>query len=133
MRSTPRPARASAGYTLIEVMIALGILLAGVAVAAQLTLTMQQQEESSAAIARGISLLEGAHTLYQLGLTTGEAALLLPSDPAVTLSSTTAGLTLPVETPNLETVGWQAEVDLLAGDGSERRTLSLRSARPSIR
>jgi hypothetical protein len=75
-----RPAR---GYSLIEMALATGILAAGVAAAASLTMSSVRLEEISHRNARVLSLTEGAARLWQLGLSPSQIGTLLPGDPAL--------------------------------------------------
>ena len=70
-----------AGYSLIEVLVAAGILTIGVAAAARLSLIMVTQEEISQRISVTLSHQETAMRLYQLGLSPAEALALLPDEP----------------------------------------------------
>jgi Tfp pilus assembly protein FimT len=71
------------GYSLVELTIATGILAAGIAAAASLTLTSARIEEMNHRKARVLVLSEGAARLWQLGLSPTQAATLLPGDPAL--------------------------------------------------
>ncbi len=83
------------GYTLVETLIAAGLLLFGIAAAAALSLTMVSQEEANARVARAINIQEQAARLYQLGLEPAEIwganGILPPEDNVVSVefSSTT--------------------------------------------
>lgn len=120
------------GYTLIETLVAVSILLVGVAAAAQLSLAMRKQEEANANVARALNLAEQAHRLYQLGLGTGEVLALLPPDPCAAVSSGAHSLSIPAELPNLEAVSWSVDCTVVPGQ-SETRRFSTQSMRPSIR
>lgn len=120
------------GYTLIEVMMAISVLLIGVAAAAQLSLTMRKQEEGNANIARALNLVESAHRLFQLGLSAAEVTALLPYDPAVTISSSTSTLNGPTELNNLEALDWTATCTVIPGQ-SATRDFTVKSVRESIR
>lgn len=120
------------GYTLIEVMMAISVLLVGVAAAAQLSLTMRKQEEANANIARALNLLESSHRLFQLGLSPAEVTALLPYDPSVVLSSSTSTLNGPAELTNLEAIDWTATCTVVPGQAATR-SFSVKSVRESIR
>ncbi len=62
------------GYTFIEAMVAISILMIGVAAAAALSMTMVTQEEINARAARATNWQENAARLFQLGLGTGSDA-----------------------------------------------------------
>jgi len=55
-------------YTLIEVLVAAGILVMGIAAAGSLAMTMVTQEKSNARIEKAFNMQEQAGRLYQLGL-----------------------------------------------------------------
>ncbi len=65
-------------YSLIEVMIAGGVLLTGIAAAAMMANTMFLQEEANGRITRGLNLQEQAATLWQLGLSNSVITNILP-------------------------------------------------------
>lgn len=66
------------GYSLIEVLIAAGILLTGIAAAAMMAHTMFLQEEANGRVTRGLNLQEQAATLWQLGLSPSTITNILP-------------------------------------------------------
>ena len=84
----PCKSKDSAGYTIVEAMVAVSILLLGVAAAAALSLTMVQQEEINARAARAVNWQENAVRLYQLGLGTAsdttEILDVMPGLPGLT-------------------------------------------------
>ena len=65
-------------YSLIEVLIASGILLTGIAAIAMMAHTMFLQEEANGRITRGLNLQEQAATLWQLGLSSSTITNMLP-------------------------------------------------------
>ncbi|MEI6491162.1 MAG: hypothetical protein WCO94_01345 [Verrucomicrobiota bacterium] len=65
-------------YSLIEVLIASGILLTGIAAVAMMAHTMFLQEESNGRITRALNLQEQAATLWQLGLSSDTITNILP-------------------------------------------------------
>lgn len=67
-----------AAYSLIEVLIAAGILLTGIAAVAMMANTMFLQEEANGRITRGLNLQEQAATLWQLGLSPTTITNILP-------------------------------------------------------
>ena len=81
------------GYTLIEIMAAMTIMFIGVAAAAVLSLTMASQEEINHRVSRALHLQEGAARLFQLGLSPTEIDAILPNDPAIRNSTSTAPYT----------------------------------------
>jgi|GEM_PF-2448827 len=78
-----RPRRHQDAYSLIEVTLATGVLAAGVAAAASLTMTSSSIEEMNHRKARVLALTEGAARLWQLGLSPSQAVQLIPGDPAL--------------------------------------------------
>ena len=74
---TPRRVRGAA-YSLIEVLIASGILLTGIAAVAMMAHTMFLQEEANGRVTRAINLQEQAAKLWQLGLDTNIITNILP-------------------------------------------------------
>ena len=86
--------RRRAGYSLIEVLVAAGILTMGVAAAAKLSLIMVTQEEISQRVSVTLAHQETAMRLYQLGLEPTEIATLLPDEPhASSLTFSLTGVT----------------------------------------
>jgi len=75
--------RKNRAYTIIEAMVAAGILLIGIAAAAGLALTMVSQEEANARVARALNVQEQAGRLYQLGLEPAEILAIIPPEPNV--------------------------------------------------
>ena len=131
------PCRATSAYTIIEVMVAAGILVIGVAAAAALALTMVSQEESNAQVARAFNIQEQAGRLYQLGLAPAEIASILPPEPNVEELNFTTGATNVTGVGDIET----AEIEMLfnsgepmaSGDSTSSRTNTILLVRPSIR
>ena len=71
------------GYSLVEVTIAAGIIVGGVAAAAALAMNTAQMEDINYRKGRVISLTEAAARLWQLGLTPTQSGSLLLGDPAL--------------------------------------------------
>ena len=65
-------------YSLIEVLIASGILLTGIAAIAMMAHTMFLQEEANGRITRALNLQEQAARLWQLGLSSNTITNILP-------------------------------------------------------
>lgn len=63
--------RKQCGYTIIEAMVAISLLMLAVGAAASLSMTMVNQEELNARAARALNWQENAVRLYQLGLGLG--------------------------------------------------------------
>ncbi|MBE2205750.1 MAG: hypothetical protein IAE94_15570 [Chthoniobacterales bacterium] len=66
------------GYSLIEVLIAAGILLTGIAAVAMMAHTMFLQEQANGRVTRALNLQEQAATLWQLGLDAATVTSVLP-------------------------------------------------------
>ena len=79
----PTQRNSRSGYSLIELMIATGILATGAAAAAALSLVSISQEETSHRLSRAVNVYEGAIRLYQLGLSPSEIEAIIPPEPAV--------------------------------------------------
>lgn len=75
--------RRTAAYSLLELSLAAGVLAAGVAAAASLTMTSARIEETNHRKARVLATTEAAARLWQLGLSPSQAATILPGDPAL--------------------------------------------------
>lgn len=125
----------SAGYSLIEVLVAAGILVMGIAAAAVLALTMVSQQEGAAKAVRALNYQEQACRLYQFGVAPSVITNILPPESSVTsLTFTTNSLTVA----NLGTMEF-AECSAVVSIGSRfstsgtSRTLSTAVVRPSIR
>ena len=77
MKSQPRISESRA-YSLIEVLIASGILLTGIAAVAMMAHTLFLQEEANGRVTRGLNLQEQAANLWQLGLSASTITNILP-------------------------------------------------------
>ncbi len=76
-------ARRRAGYSLVEVLAASGIISIAVGAAAALSMVTVGQEESGNRVARAISIQENAGRMFRLGMSPAEIIRLLPPDPVV--------------------------------------------------
>ena len=72
-----------AGYSLVEVLAACGIIALGVGAALSLSLATVSQEEAGHRIARAVAIGENAARLYGLGLSPDEIVRILPPDPVL--------------------------------------------------
>ena len=72
------PTAGRQAYSLIEVLIAAGILLTGIAAVAMMAHTMFLQEEANGRVTRALNLQEQAATLWQLGLESHTVTEVLP-------------------------------------------------------
>lgn len=116
-------------YTLIEVLVAGGILVMGIAAASSLAMTMVAQEKSNARIEEAFNMQEQAGRLYQLGLSPGAiTGELLPYRASeITLTFQNAGTTNVGGVAAMETIECVLVCD---GDG---RTNSVTLFRPTTR
>ena len=80
---TPRGLPGCAGYSLVEVLAACGIIALGVGAALALSLATVSQEETGHRIARAVAIGENAARLYGLGLSPDEIVRILPPDPVL--------------------------------------------------
>lgn len=78
--ATKAKRRSSAGYTLVEVLVASSILMLGISAACVMSLTMVTQEEMSHRMARALNAQENAARLFQIGLDNAQ----ISADPTVT-------------------------------------------------
>jgi type II secretory pathway pseudopilin PulG len=116
------------GYTLIEVLVAGGILVIGIAAAASLAMTMVAQEKSNARVAEAFNIQEQAGR-YQLGLTpTVITNELLPYKASeMTLQFQNEATTNVGGAASMQTI----ECVLVCSEGSRTNTITL--ARPTTR
>ncbi len=133
------------GYSLIEVLVASGILLIGISAAASFSLTMTTQEEMGHRLARGVNYLECHARLYQLGLDPAAIGAIMPPEPArsgaptfVTVSPAEANLEGQVITLTLDSVkdegGWTEGSWTGGSQGTlPTRQFSVRAFRNTIR
>jgi hypothetical protein len=77
----PAASNRSQAYSLIEMTIAMGVMVAGMAAAASLAMTTAQLEDISYKKARVLAIEEGAARLWQLGLGASASRTLLLGDP----------------------------------------------------
>ncbi len=82
--------RRAAGYTLVEVLIASGILMMGISAACLMSLAMVTQEEMSHRISRSLNAQENAARLWQLGLADTDvfgSGSILPANPDISMTT----------------------------------------------
>ena len=88
-------------------MAASTLLFTGIAAASVLSLTMASQEETNHRVSRALHLQECASRLFQLGLSGTEIDALLPNDPTIRNSTTTAPFTkISFSVATVTTVGF---------------------------
>lgn len=91
--------RQNSAYTLIEVLVAAGLLLLVVGAAASLSLAITAQEEMSARAAVALNQQEQAGRLWRLGLSQSEILAILPPADVIT------GLTIAESSTNFPGIG----------------------------
>lgn len=74
------------GYSLVEVLIAAGLVALGIGAAALLSMTMVSQQDGSARVVRALNYQEQAARLYQLGLPTNSITNILPPESGATVT-----------------------------------------------
>jgi prepilin-type N-terminal cleavage/methylation domain-containing protein len=99
-----KPARphsrfARTGYTLIEVLIASGLIAAAIGAASKLSMTMTQQEEMARSQACAIRYAEAVARLWQLGVTPSSVLLTQTQDAIVGESGTPLAMSYSISTP----------------------------------
>lgn len=125
------------GYTLVETLVAAGILVAAIGAAAALAVTMTAFEEGNATVSRAFNYQEQATRLYRLGFSPDEVIALLPPESSVqSMNFTTNSLTISnlgtVETATLEMVFTSGSAITSATAGANQ-TNTITVVRPSIR
>lgn len=123
-------------YTLIEVLVAGGILVMGIAAAASLALTMVAQEKANTRIERALNMQEQAGRLYQLGIShdviTGQLLPYRASEMTLTFQNEATNNVGEVATglATMETI--ECELIVLPSNG-DPRTNVVTLFRPTIR
>lgn len=125
------------GYTLVETLVASGILLVAIGAAVSLAVTMTAFEEGNAKVSRAFNYQEQAARLYHLGLTPGEISGLLPAESAVeSLTFTTDALVIAnlgtVETATLQ-MEYQSGATITSATAGVNQVNTITLVRPSIR
>lgn len=125
------------GYTLVETLVASGILLVAIGAAVSLAVTMTAFEEGNAKVSRAFNYQEQAARLYQLGFTPDEITGLLPAESAVgsqqfTTNSVTIANLGTVETATLQMV-YQSGATITSSTAGVNQTNTVTVVRPSIR
>lgn len=125
------------GYTLVETLVASGILLVAIGAAVSLAVTMTAFEEGNAKVSRAFNYQEQAARLYHLGLSPDEISGLLPAESAVeSLTFTTNALTISnlgtVETATLQ-MEYQSGATITSATAGVNQINTVTLVRPSIR
>jgi type II secretory pathway pseudopilin PulG len=138
---TDRPAtvpgpKSPGGYSLIEVLIAAGVLAAAIAAASILATSLLSFEQASAKVARAINYQEQAGRLYQLGLDPGTITSILPQESGVVSFSfiTNTSVVLPnIGTVEIGVMRLVYNAGSLFGSTTANRTNEVTVVRPSTR
>jgi len=142
-RKTSRPL----GYSLIEVLVATGIITSAVAAAVSLGFATISQEEAGNNMARALAAQENAARLFRLGLSGDEIKRLLPKDPVVYGMTITEGTAIVGAAGTLETAAIAIEFDVTPyadtwaagtwsggpGGNASRRTETITVMRPTVK
>lgn len=124
------------GYSLIEVMVAAGIIAVGLTAAAVLVGTLMQQEELNAAALRAANLQEQAVRLYRLDMNPDLITALLPEPAAYAVDFVPAQVVLSFEVDGTAVLleGSQCTITYPnpAGDGTSLSN-TVTVVRPTIR
>ncbi len=104
MTARPLLSRSSrAGYTLIEVLAASGLVAAAIAAASALSMNMARQEELTRGQSAAIRYAEAVARLWQIG--TSPAAVLLTQPQAVDGSNAYGAMTYTISAPAATSMG----------------------------
>lgn len=108
MHSSPPSRRRRAGYTLVEVLAASGLIAAAIGAASSLSMTMTSQEEIARGHAAAIRYAEAVARLWQIGV---NPSTVLLNQPEAVKDSNTATAMSYVITPGAATdIGLDAGV-----------------------
>lgn len=131
-----RSRRAAGGYSLVEVLIAAGIVALGIGAAALLALTMVSQQEGSARVVRALNYQEQAARLYQLGVPSMSITGIMPAESSVTsLAFTDEANVVHADIGTNQTVTCTVVINTpsLFGSGSDLQTNRVYLVRPHLR
>ncbi len=125
------------GYTLVETLVASGILLVAIGAAVSLAITMAAFEEGNTTVSRAFNYQEQAARLYRLGFAPDEITSLLPPESSVQSLDFTTNTQVIDHLGTIET----AEVSMVYSSGTEitasttgvNQTNTITVVRPSIR
>lgn len=137
----------NSAYTLIEVLVASGLLVIVLAGAAAMGLALVTQEEMNTRVARVQNYQEQLARLYQLGLDKDVCVSIAPSEPSLASSPTCEesdvaiddpamvvqrGVWKVVYRPNATTTPWSGGA-WVGGNSSAARVRVIEAYRPSTR
>jgi type II secretory pathway pseudopilin PulG len=97
--TTIQKSRGSRAYTLLEVMIAAGLLMMAISAASSLSLAMNTQAEINYSMSRALNLQENCVRAYHLGLDPADIQVLMPPEPSL------ASINTSTSTPTVTNVG----------------------------
>lgn len=130
------------GYSLVEVLVAAGLLALGIAAAAMLGMTMISQQEANARVVRALNYQEQASRLYQLGLDPSVITNILPLESGVVsldfatnsvVAATTNGTEVGTVNMATCTLVYDGGSMLISGGSAAEQTNETVVVRPSIR
>lgn len=135
--------RRQRGYTLIEVLVASGILMVAVSAAASLSLSMSAQEEINFYTSRALNLQENYVRAYHLGLEPATIQAIMPPENALQTINTANADAAVAGVGDMESVTWEFIIRpnpnagtptagvFTGGDGGALRTVNVRAFRSS--
>ena len=95
MKSSNSRSRAARGYSLVEVLVAIGILSLAIGAASRLSMNMALQEEGNMRKSVAVNYGENVARLWQLGMDDPSTVLLLPDGVTHTLTVAASAIALP--------------------------------------
>jgi prepilin-type N-terminal cleavage/methylation domain-containing protein len=96
---------ARSGYTLIEVLVASGLVAAAIGAAARLSIAMTQQEEMARTQASAIRYAEAVARLWQLGVNPSSVMLAQTQDAVLAEGAAPTAMTYNISTPTATSMG----------------------------
>jgi prepilin-type N-terminal cleavage/methylation domain-containing protein len=106
MKTTHTASRsARSGYTLIEVLIASGLIAAAIGAAARLSMTMTKQEEMARTQACAIRYAEAVARLWQLGVNPSNVLLSQTQDAIVDESTAPLSMSYAISSSSATSMG----------------------------
>jgi prepilin-type N-terminal cleavage/methylation domain-containing protein len=96
---------ARSGYTLIEVLVASGLVAAAIGAAARLSIAMTQQEEMARTQARAIRFAEAVARLWQLGVNPSTVMLAQTQDAVLAEGAAPTAMSYSISAPAATSMG----------------------------